>query len=80
MKCREYNVYSVLCQGCDITDNIKCCKKFDLDTPVKYIRVERKDNIRTSWNECPICGNSIGYHPKNNEFRCSECNQRISWE
>ncbi|WP_423243353.1 hypothetical protein [Clostridium rectalis] len=36
--------------------------------------------MRTSWNECPTCGNSIGYYPKDNEFRCSKCNQRILWK
>lgn len=30
MKCNEYNTYSVLCQGCDYPDNIKCCKKLDM--------------------------------------------------
>lgn len=30
MKCNEYNMYSVLCQGCDYPLNIKCCKKLDM--------------------------------------------------
>ena len=80
MKCREYKIYSVLCQDCDIKSKISCAKKFDFDTPKKYIRVERTDHIHCSWNECPTCGNSIGLYPKDNEFRCPKCNQRILWK
>ena len=80
MKCREYEAYSVLCQKCDLKEDIPCSKKFDFNIPKKYIRVERTDHMRVSWNECPTCGNSIGYQPKDNEFRCPKCNQKISWE
>ena len=80
MKCREYETYNVLCQQCDIQNKVSCCKKFDFDKPKKYIGVERRDHMNVSWNECPTCGNSIGYQPKDIEFRCGKCNQRILWE
>lgn len=80
MKCREYKTYSVLCQLCDIKSNIQCSKKFDFNTPKKYVRVERKDHMKVSWNECPTCGNSIGYYPENKDFKCSKCNQEILWK
>lgn len=80
MKCREYKSYSVLCQQCDIKSEISCNKKIDLNKPLKYIRVERVDHMRVSWNECPTCGNSIGYSPKDKDFRCPKCNQAILWE
>lgn len=80
MKCREYKAYSVLCQQCDLKTNIPCSKEFNYDKPTKYINVKRNDMMSCSWNECPTCGNSIGYYPKDKEFRCSKCNQRILWE
>ena len=80
MKCREYKAYSVLCQACDITENIPCCKKFDINKPQKFVRVERNDHMKVSWNECPTCGNSVGYHPKEKDYKCSKCNQRILWD
>ncbi len=64
MKCGEYRAHSELCQSCDIKTNVKCDKKFDFDTPRKFILVKRKDHISTSWNECPTCGNSTGFIPK----------------
>lgn len=80
MKCREYNSYSVLCLQCDIQEKIPCCKTFEFDMPMKYVNVERTDHMAVSWNECPICGKSIGYHPKDEDFRCPKCTQRILWK
>lgn len=80
MKCREYDKFSVLCQQCDIKHKISCSKKFDYDEPTKYVQVERKNMMSCSWNECPTCGNSIGYKPKDTEFRCPKCNQKILWK
>lgn len=80
MKCKEYMMYSVLCQSCDIRNDIKCCKKFDFNTPLEFVKVKRTDmGANFSWNECPTCGKSIGYHPIDNEFRCPKCEQRILW-
>ena len=48
--------------------------------PTKFIRIERNDHFKTSWNECPNCKTSIGYHPDKKDFRCPKCGQRISWK
>ena len=51
----------------------------NIDTPLKFKRVQREDMTSFSWNECPTCKNSIGYHPKDKNFRCNKCGQRIDW-
>lgn len=80
MKCRDYKTYSVLCLKCDFPKNIECSKEINLDEPLKYIQVKRNDHYQFSWNECPTCGNSIGYNPLDTNFRCSKCSQKISWK
>lgn len=79
MKCKEYATFSPLCQQCDIHDTVPCCNEFDFNIPKKYVRVERTDHMKTSWNECPTCGNPIGYHPKEEDFKCKKCGQKIAW-
>lgn len=80
MKCKDYNEYSVLCLSCAFPADIKCSKEFDFETPLKYIEVQSRDSAKFSFNECPTCRKSIGYHPLDKDYRCSFCNQRISWE
>lgn len=80
MKCREYKAYMSDCLKCDLKTNIPCGKTFDYETPQKYVYVKRTDHMQVSWNECPTCSNSIGFHPLNKEFKCSKCNQKILWE
>lgn len=80
MKCRDYKEYSVLCLNCEFPLNVKCCKEFDFETPKKYVIVKRNDMTKFTWNECPTCGTSIGYHPKDTDFRCVKCGQRILWD
>lgn len=80
MKCRDYKAFKHDCLKCDLKTNMPCGKSFDYNIPKKYINVERTDHIRTSWNECPTCGKSIGYYPNDNEFRCPKCNQKILWK
>lgn len=79
LKCSEYKEYNVLCLSCDIKGEIKCCKEIDFEKPLKYKLVERKDSLNCSWNECPTCGQSIGYQPKATDFRCPKCSQKILW-
>lgn len=79
LKCSDYEAYSVLCLSCDIKSDIKCCKEFDFDKPLKYKTIKRNDMASFSWNECPTCRQTIGYYPKNHNFRCSKCSQRILW-
>lgn len=79
LKCSEYKSYSILCLSCDIKSDIKCSKEFDFDKPLKYKVAERNDMMNCSWNECPTCKQSIGYHPKVEDFRCPKCNQKILW-
>lgn len=50
------------------------------DIPKKYISVKRRDSMHFSWNECPSCNKSIGYHPEVTDYRCERCNQRILWK
>lgn len=78
-KCREYNACRNCCLECNLLLNKKCNKEFDLDVPEKFISVERKDHFNIGWNECPTCGNSIGYEPLVHDYRCSRCGQRIEW-
>lgn len=79
VKCKKYNSCSTLCLACDIVSNQQCAIRFDFDTPKKYAPVQRRDHFNVGWNECPTCGNSIGYHPEVKDFRCSRCRQRILW-
>ncbi len=79
MICRKAQRFSGLCMQCDIYNNIKCGLEFDFDKPEKWIRVERADCMNISWNECPTCGESIGFRPKEENFRCPKCSQRIKW-
>lgn len=80
MKCREYETFSVLCQKCDILNNIGCSKSFNYNSPQKYIIVRRRDHLHMSWNECPTCGSVIGHPRKDIEFRCRKCGQKILCE
>lgn len=52
----------------------------DKNLPAKFMRVERTDHMNVSWNECPNCRKSIGYWPKEEDFRCPKCEQRILWK
>lgn len=79
IKCSGYDRFSAMCLACDIKSNIICCKEFDFDKPLKYVTVKRNDMVNCSWNECPTCTKTIGYFPKEENFRCPRCNQRISW-
>ena len=80
MKCINYNACYENCLKCDFPTKIKCNTEFDFDKPIKYKLMGRRDIMSYNWNICPTCGNSIGYYPKNNEFRCPRCTQRISWK
>lgn len=80
MRCIDYNAFSCLCSGCDFPNNIKCCKEVDFNKPLKYKIVESKDMMNCSFNICPTCGESIGYHPENDTFRCPKCTQKILWK
>jgi len=80
VKCREHHACKSACLKCDINSNIGCDKVFELDKPTKFIEVKREDHMNTSWNECPTCGISVGYRPKEKGFRCTKCNQLIAWK
>lgn len=80
IKCREYNACRNSCLECDLLFNKKCDKEFELDTPKKFVRIERKDHINVSWNECPTCRCSIGYRPDLKDYKCKRCGQRILWK
>lgn len=77
-KCRDYNPCLEACLSCDITTDRKCGKRINLDRPKKYIHMGPLD--KSIWNECPTCGASVGYHPKDKGFRCKCCNQLIAWD
>lgn len=79
VKCRDYDARRKSCRDCDITSSKQCDREIDLDTPKKFVYVERRDTSNTSWNVCPTCGNSISYRPEVKDFRCSRCGQRIVW-
>ena len=79
LKCSEYKAYNIHCSSCDIKNNIKCDKKFNFDKPLKYKNINRNDMMKCSWNECPTCRQSIGYHPTIEDFKCPRCGQRILW-
>ena len=80
MKCRDYKVFWSTCDNCDIRIKALCRKVINFEIPEKFIVVERKDHLKTSWNECPTCGNSVGYRPDEKNFRCPKCTQRILWK
>lgn len=79
LKCRDYNACRLNCLRCDLHGDRGCNKSFFFDVPIKPVEVQRGDHIRSSWHACPTCGSAIGYHPKDKNYRCVLCNQRIEW-
>ena len=67
----EYNVFYTSEEGDKMTDK---------DIPKKYVVIQSRDSLKFSLNECPTCRRSIGYRPKEKDFRCPNCEQRILWE
>ena len=42
MKCKEYNTYSILCQGCDYPSDIKCAKRINHGYDILKISNDRE--------------------------------------
>ena len=80
IKCREYNACKNSCLGFDLLLDKKCNKEFNFDIPKKFVKIQRKDHINISWNECPRCRCSIGYRPDLKDYKCERCGQKILWE
>lgn len=79
VKCKKYNACFRSCLECDLVSDKKCDLEFSPEIPKMFVRVERRD-CNLNWNECPSCGNSIGYRPDIKNFRCKRCGQIILWK
>lgn len=80
LKCRDYNAYKRNCDVCDIRVKSECRKKFNFDTPQRFVEVKSRDHAQFTWSECPSCGRTLGHRPDLINFRCPRCNQLISWK
>lgn len=80
IKCRDFNACKNSCEECDIIFNKRCDKEFNFEIPERFVRIERRDHIQISWNECPVCRNRIGYKPEVKDYRCERCGKRIMWK
>lgn len=78
LKCTSYNAFSKNCNNCDISIKPRCGRSIDFDEPQPFVAMKRCGLFNAFWHECPTCGAPIGYYPDDNNYKCAQCNQRIS--